>query len=351
MLYQTEYTHGGDIYSGKVLLDFSSNINPLGTPDRVLKAMRDAVDLAGHYPDPYCRDAVKSISTYENVPPETILIGNGAAELIYAYCFALQPRKALIPVPAFLEYAAALQSAGCEICEYALDRNKDFLPDEDFLRCIEVTSPEVLFLCSPNNPTGQLIPPDYFARILDLCSRKKIRVLADECFIDLSDSRYDFREQIGSHGELLILKAFTKNFALPAIRIGYCLCSDEELLRKMSRMVQPWNVSVIAQAAAAAAVHETDYLEKARRLISTERARMAKQFESLGFWVCPSHANFLLFQAPVGLDDALRREGIAIRCCANYSGLGPGWYRTAVRKPEENQTLMEAVRRAVSGRN
>lgn len=351
MLYQTEYTHGGDIYSERILLDFSSNINPLGTPAGVLAAMRKAVDLAGHYPDPYCREAVRAVSAFEKVPAETILFGNGAAELIYAWCAALRPRTALIPVPAFLEYAAALESAGCRVCEYTLDRNKDFLPDEGFLRCIEETATDVVFLCSPNNPTGQLIPPEIFMQILDLCSSKKIRVLADECFIDLSDSSCDLKDQISRFPGLTVLKAFTKNFALPGIRIGYCLSSDGMLLRHMSRMVQPWNVSVIAQAAAVAAVRETEYLENARRLISTERAWMTSEFESFGFWVCPSHANFLLFQGPSGLDDALRSEGIAIRNCANYSGLGPGWYRTAVRKHEENLTLMEAVRRAVSGRN
>ncbi len=344
MLYQTEYTHGGDIYSSEVLLDFSSNINPFGPPESVLNTMREAVLRAEHYPDPFCREAVKAISEYENIPQDQILIGNGAAELIYAYCAALRPRKALEPAPTFLEYDAALENHACRIIRYVLSRENSFKLKADFPDCIEKYKPDVIFLCTPNNPTGRLIDPALLEAVLEQCRSKHIRLITDECFLDLAGGSYDMKQHLQEYPELTVLKAFTKNYALAGIRIGYCLSSDRELLRKMSREVQPWNVSVIAQAAVIAALKETEYLRKTAAMIPAEREWLKSRLEEFGFWVCPSDANFLLFQAPTGLDTALRTKKAAIRSCSNYAGLGPGWYRIAVRQHTENEQLIELIR-------
>ena len=128
------------------------------------------------------------------------------------------------------------------------------------------------------------------------------------------------------------------------MRLGYCLCADGGLLQKMSHTVQPWNVSTLAQAAGAAALGEREFLRKTRALIPQERQWLENQLEQLGFWVCPSKVNFLLFQGREDLHQRLRERGIAIRSCRNYHGLGPGWYRIAVRLHEENERLIEAMK-------
>ena len=349
MLYQTSNSHGGDIYEAPVRLDFSANTNPLGTPPAVITAMKEALVQSSRYPDPFCRNAISAISKYECVPQDSILLGNGAAELIYSYCQAEAPRSALIAVPTFSEYDTALRVNGCKVTHHKLLPEKNFVLQEDFTKSILTYKPNAVFLCNPNNPTGRLISTDLLCKILTLCEISKTRLFIDECFIDLTNSKSILNSLISDHPSLFVLKAFTKSHALAGIRVGYCLCSDRYLMQKMSRRVPPWNVSVIAQAAAAAAVDETDYLRESLALIKTEREYLTSYLKGLEFHVCPSDTNFLLFRAPLGLDTDLRKEGILIRNCGNFHGLGPGWYRIAVRTHEENEILIRSMEQFVKG--
>jgi len=204
----------------------------------------------------------------------------------------------------------------------------------------------VLFLCTPNNPTGVTLPRGLLEAALRICRVQGTRVLLDECFLDFTDAA-SAKDLLEAYPNLLILKAFTKNYALAGVRAGYCLTADRQLLEKMSACSQPWNVSVPAQAAALAALREPDWPAKARPLIAAQRAVLTADLTALGLTVCPSQANYLLFRGPAGLDAALLRQKIAIRSCANYTGLGEGWYRTAVRLPEENEALLDALRRGM----
>lgn len=344
MLYRTKNPHGGDIYEEKTVLDYSSNTNPFGTPQRVLDAMNSALTEVHHYPDPYCRELVHAIAAFENVPKEYILCGNGAAELIYSYCEAIGAKNAVEPAPTFSEYALGLERTGCRVDRYTLRQDNDFDLDDGFLDFLTERKPKAVFLCNPNNPTGRLISPCLLERILNLCRQQGIRLFLDECFLDLSDDGISMKGFLKDYPELFILKAFTKSYGMAGVRLGYCLCSDGELLEKMSKAAQPWNVSVLAQAAGAAALKEQQFLMKTKELIPVERRWLQAEMEALGFWVCDSKANYLLFRGKPGLHTALKKFGIAIRNCDNYPGLGSGWYRIAVRLHEQNEQLVAAVR-------
>lgn len=144
--------------------------------------------------------------------------------------------------------------------------------------------------------------------------------------------------------ELFVLKAFTKNYGMAGLRLGYCLCSDKMLLQRMSKVVQVWNVSLPAQEAGIAALEESAFLEQAKAIIFHERVFLDRELRALGFWVCPTEANYILFHSGKPLGDALLEQGILIRDCANYHGLGKGWYRIAVKRHEENEVLVSALR-------
>ena len=146
MLYQTENPHGGEVYDHPGVIDFSANINPLGTPPAVLEAVAASLPFLSQYPDPYCRELTAAIAHYEGVPQSQILCGNGAAELIFSLCQALRPKKALVPVPSFSEYRSALEAVGCETVQYPLSREKGFLLDETFLPALEAFDGELLML-------------------------------------------------------------------------------------------------------------------------------------------------------------------------------------------------------------
>ena len=344
MLYHTTNLHGGDVYDGEIQLDFSANTNPYGTPQGVLDAITAALPRVHQYPDPYCRELVKAISEFEFVPKDWILCGSGAAELIYSYCEALRPQHAMELAPTFSEYALALERVGCQVERYPLKKENYFSLTEGFLPALERSRPDVLFLCNPNNPTGQVIGLPLLEKILDVCEEQGTCLFVDECFLDLSDDGVSLKSHLGEHPNLFILKAFTKSYGMAGVRLGYCLCADGQLLRKMSHAVQPWNVSTLAQAAGVAALHERAFLQKTRALIPQERQWLKGQLEALGFWVCPSKANYLLFQGSQDLWEQLRKQGIAIRSCGNYHGLGTGWYRIAVRLHGENECLIRAMK-------
>lgn len=349
MLYQTANPHGGDIYSKNITLDFSASVNPYGTPPSVLDAAKTSLTKIGSYPDPCCKELIRSIGTYESVLPEFILCGNGAAELIYAFCLSEKPQKALIPIPAFSEYEKALRLNGCRITHHRMNPSQGFRPDDSILEQITETEPDIIFLCNPGNPSGSLIDFRLLEKITGLCSKLHIRLFIDECFLDLTRNGQSLVPLLADHPEIFILKSLTKTYAIPGVRIGYGLSSDIDLLKRISRVVQPWNVSLIAQEAGIAALKEKDYLKTSVERICQEREWLINALRSFGFFVCPSDVNYILFRGPEGLDKILEKKGIAIRNCSNFHGLDTGWYRTAVRTHDENEILIRTIRETVQG--
>ena len=153
--------------------------------------MTDAIERAlpelYRYPDPYCRTLVQTISEYEGVPKNFVLCGNGASELIYAYCGAVRPKRAMELAPTFSEYSLALRRTGCEVVRFALKQEENFDLREKFLPILAREKIDALFLCNPNNPTGRLIADDLLEEILRICREKNIALFVDECFLSLSD--------------------------------------------------------------------------------------------------------------------------------------------------------------------
>lgn len=346
MLYSTPNPHGGDLYSRKIRLDFSANINPYGTPEAVKQAVIDSVSDLGHYPDPYCRELVTAISEFEGVGKEKILCGNGAAELIFSFCRSLGPKKALILDPCFSEYETALRASQCEVAHFALEKETDFQLKRDFLPFLEHFDGDALMLCNPNNPTGQIISREMLEEILTICERRKMFLFIDECFLDLTDGGdcLTMKPYLQTHQNLFLLKAFTKSYGMAGLRLGYCLCGNAPLLRTMGQTVQPWNVSVPAQKAGVAALKQTAFLEKAKQTIREQRAALTGGLRELGLRVIDSHTNYILFYSDRELREPLLEKGIQIRSCANYPGLEAGWYRIAVKLPRENETLLAALK-------
>lgn len=347
---KTTLVHGGDWAGfaaeyGAMPLDFSANVSPLGVPDGVRRAIEQAAAQADRYPDPLCRALRAAIAQKEAVPAEYILCGNGAADLIFRAVLARKPRKALVTAPSFAEYAAALETVDCEIVRYTLKEERDFRLEADFLQAI-TPDMDMVFLCQPNNPTGLTSPRELLLRIAERCRDCGILLVLDECFTDFLDvpEAHSLKGELESFPNLLILKAFTKLYAMAGVRLGYALSADASLLEVLAQAGQPWAVSSLAQAAGIAALGETDYVQRLRGLIGAERPWLLEELKALGLRVIPGEANYLLFACTRPLTLLLRQRGILIRSCANYPGLDDRWYRVAVRSHEENQRLVAALR-------
>ena len=345
-----ELVHGGDWAGyrarfGHDALDFSANVSPLGLPQGVADAIVAALPTADRYPDPLCRELRTALSRAEQLPEPWILCGNGAADLIYRLGWALKPRRALLPAPTFAEYAAALESVGCEVKRKTLHEADDFAVTEAFVQAVN-QSIDLVFLCQPNNPTGQITPPELVQRLVRRCADCGAVLVVDECFLDFLQQRdaLTAKPLLQTAPNLVILKAFTKLYAMAGVRLGYTLCANTALLAKMQAAGQPWGVSSLAQAAGAAALRETAYADAVRALIADQRPRLAAGLRALGLQVIEGSANYLLFRAPETLGAALQQRGVCLRSCGNYPGLSAGWYRTAVRTAPENEQLLQTMR-------
>ena len=339
-----KHVHGGDVYSHRDCLDFSANCNPLGTPENVRKAVCDSLDHIKEYPQVGYRPLREAIGQYEDVSPEHIICGNGAAELVFSLCQAVRPKKALIPVPTFAEYEQALSSVGCEVEHVLLKEDDDFAMQETFIDWIHKDL-DMVFLCNPNNPTGMLMDQDFLFRVLRVCREQEILLVLDECFLDFVEKgrKYTMKAQLSRYHNLFILKAFTKRYAMAGVRLGYGLCSDRKLMERMELCVQPWNVSTMAQAAGLQALTETEYVEEGRQLVFREAQWLKDELVRIGYKVFPSEANYIFFKGPEELFDFCLRKRILIRDCSNYPGLTKGYYRIAVKRHEENVKLIEVL--------
>lgn len=350
---KTPLVHGGDWagYSeeyGAQPLDFSANVSPLGVPQGVKRAIAEAAHTADRYPDPLCRALSRKLAAHEQVPESYVLCGNGAADLIFRAVLAKKPKKALLTAPAFAEYEAALTACGCEVDYYFLRQEHDFRLDEDFLQAI---TPEIdmVFVCEPNNPTGVSSPRAFLMQVAQRCSDCGALFMLDECFGDFLDEpeAHTMKSALSLFSNLVILKAFTKLYAMAGVRLGYALCANGELVEDMRNTGQPWAVSSLAQAAGEAALQETAYVARVRQMVKQERPWMSEQLTRLGCRVILGEANYLLFYCSVPLIEPLRKRGILLRSCSNYHGLNENWYRTAVRTHEENIRLIQALNEVV----
>ncbi|MGN0587778.1 MAG: pyridoxal phosphate-dependent aminotransferase [Oscillospiraceae bacterium] len=338
--------HGCDTFDCDIIYDFSANLNPLGMPQSVKNALESSVSEWEKYPDPYCRRLVKKLSERENFPSENIVCGNGAADLIYRIVQAVKPEKAVVCAPSFGEYTKALEQYGCEISVYNLSEEKDFAFDSGIISCLD-KSVDMLILCTPNNPTGRTIESVFLRDICRKCEEDNIIFLCDQCFIDFVTNGVGAERYMNKN--TVVLKAFTKIYAVAGLRLGYALFGDIFLAEKVRETGQFWSVSAPAQTAGEAALDEKEYAAKTAELIKNEREYLSKKLLSFGFKVYTSEANFILFYTDLPIDEMLMRQKILIRNCENFSGLSRGFFRIAIRSHEENTALVSAFERCMNG--
>lgn len=342
--------HGGDIYSsyqiepGRSLLDLSANINPLGMPPRAKEAIAAHIGDYEAYPDTEQRSLRAAIGRWEGVAPEHVCCGSGAADLIFRLAWALRPKRALVAAPTFSEYAAAMKTVGCAVAEHPLRRDRDFDLGPDFVEAV-TPGTEMVFVCNPNNPTGRLVERETLLALARRCRELGALLVVDECFLDFVPAAADYtmKPYLKEYDNLLILRAFTKLFAMAGLRLGYLL-SAGPALKAVRACGQPWCVSTVAAVCGEAALAEPGWREKSAAFVAAERERLLRGLRELGLEVVEGAVNYLLFRsADTELYERLLPYGILLRRCSNFTGLDEHWYRTAVRTREENERLLSAL--------
>jgi len=356
------YFHGGNVWeiSEKYnipvdqLIDFSISTNPLGAPEAALESIRQHLNLIKHYPDPDHEWLLEALAKSTGVKPNNVVVGNGSTELIYLFneVFLEDGYEAVIPVPSFSEYKAAIERFGGNMVFLRCDSGKNFqLNVEELERTISKKT-RIIFLCNPNSPTGLLYEKEDILRIIRFAAEKDVLVFFDEDYIDFVDDsrRYSMAEYVEEYNNLFVLRSLTKFFGLAGVRIGFGVGSPE-LVNILKKVKMPWSVNSLAMFATAEAVKDTDFIKRTRLLVSKSRREMLEMLKAIPWLkVYPSETNFLLLEIIQGdltstqIRERLAAKGLLIRDCKDFDGLNNRFFRVTVRRPEENKNLIEQIK-------
>ena len=343
-------SHGG-LYSIKnpnsKIIDFSSNISPMGPPPLVKKYLKQHLAELETYPDSNSMALRKNLQWYTKIPASQIVVGNGATEIIYNFCqaFINKKTKVLIPAPTFGEYEAAVKLRGSKISFFkTMNLNEDL---DEFIKSIPKNG--CLFLCNPNNPTGVLISKQKIKKIIESAKKKFTLVFVDECFIELvPESNESISKLVKQYDNLFVLRSLTKSFGLAGIRIGYGL-GPKKLINTLNKIKIPWNVSGLAQKAADAAICHSFYVDKAKEMIKKESKFLRKEISEIKGFAChDAAANFILIKTKYKaktIQNKLLKKNILVRDCTSFRGLDENYIRIAVKTRNENKKLIQAMKK------
>jgi len=359
--YPDNLKHGGDVWnktkefgiSFEEIIDFSSNINPLGFPDKTEEIIRKNINLITRYPDPESNELKLSLGEVLNINPKNILIGNGSSELLYLAVKAVNPKKVLIPAPSFIEYekAAKSASASCIFVNYQRKNNEFKIDLQKIIK--KAANSNLLFFCNPNNPTGSLLNSEEILFLIKKCKENNCFIFIDEAFIDFVDdvNNNSIINNIYKYNNAIVFRSLTKFFAIPGIRLGY-IAGNRNLINKIKAYQPDWPVNLFAQIVGKEVISDINYISQTKELIKKEKQFLFKSLEKISqLKLYKSAANFILIEikgkslTSEALADKLGREyKILIRDCANFKNLGNNFFRIAVKNRHENILLIDSLK-------
>lgn len=355
--------HGGDLRrlarqagcAAAAILDFSANINPLGPPPWLREVIGRCLDGVVNYPDPRGEEFAERLAATLVVDAAQLVPGNGATELLYAAARAMGCRRAVLPVPAYLDYERAARGANLEVYHLSLAERQGFRLDFAALAPV-VQSGDLVFLGRPNNPTGAGFAA---APLLELAlARPGALFVVDESFFEFMAGESELISRT-MPANLLVVRSLTKFYAIPGLRLGYAVGAAGTTAR-LRRQIPPWSVNSLALAVGEGLAVDREYAARSRAFVLERRSELAAGLAALpGLALYPGAANFLLLRlehpdltaACLAARLLGRTSGrpIAIRVCANYPGLDYRFFRVAVRTAEDNEELVAALARALTG--
>jgi len=351
--------HGGNVYevasrlgcSPDSVLDFSASINPLGPPPGLWEELRRAGRLLRHYPDIHNRELLEALASRHGTSPGRVVAGNGSTELLYWLPKALGLTSALAAFPTFGEYPRAFEIQGVRLHFLTTRAEHLFQPTLDELDAAwNRAAPGAVLVTHPGSPSGTLLPSEVRSYLLDRCRREKIPCIVDEVFADFCEEE-SLKRFLDDTPELVLVRSMTKFYGIPGLRLGYLLAS-EAVATELRRCLPPWSVNTLAQAAGVYCLRQEDYRRETLELVSEQRESMRRALEAMpGMHPLPGRANYLMVRMDDDLPPARRLRDellmgckVLVRDCASFQGVGDRSFRVAVRLPQENRRLLEALR-------
>ena len=359
--------HGGNIYkifrekNIDKILDYSSNINPYGLPENLKKEIFEKLFVLERYPDPDYIELREKIAEKNNLNIENIIVGNGATEIIFLFMKILSPKKVLIVSPTFGEYERAIKAStlandSLEINYFELKETENFVLNIKNLETELENNYDLLILCNPNNPTGQFLKLKKLEEILKICEQKNTKLFVDEAFVEFVED-WENESIINSKENkenLFVIRAFTKFFAIPGLRLGYGICFNKNLLKKMLEKKEPWSVNNIADLAGQTVLDDENYIQKTKEWIKDQKKYMYENLNKIeGLRAYKTEVNFILLKIEdnlleKGLDvknlrKKMLEKGILIRDASNFIYLDKHYFRLAIKDKLNNEKVIETL--------
>ncbi|SIT69900.1 threonine-phosphate decarboxylase CobD [Edaphobacillus lindanitolerans] len=327
------------------VLDFSENVNPLGIPESVRKAWPGLIRLLPHYPEPDGEPFRSDAARFHGVPSEMVMVGNGAAELFSVIADRYRGKRALLIHPTFSEYKATLLAKGALCVDLTVDPSDAALPVGRIKQAME--DADVIYLCNPNNPTGERIPEE---KMLELAGHGRgcgCELVIDEAFMDFAGEAHSFVPHLAEHPHVAVMRSMTKMYAIPGIRLGYMVASPQRI--KEHRKAAPhWNVNGIAAQIGSLCLQEAEFRERSVLYSRTVREELTAFLVAAGCTVTNSETNYVSFRPPAdpaGLYESLLRQGIVLRHSENFLGMDGQWFRVGMKEEWKMDRLKEALAR------
>lgn len=353
--------HGGNIYKlerigKKNILDYSSNINPFGIPQKFIDKVKENFEALTRYPDPDYIELREKIAIHSYLKLDNVIVGNGATEILFLYMRAMKPKKVLLLAPCFAEYKRALDSVHAEIEYFELEEEKDFAVDiENLINRIKSGMYDLVLLCNPNNPTGKFIDLKELYKLKKCIEEKNINLFIDEAFIEFVDNWRERTAVLLKSKNIFIMRAFTKFFAIPGLRLGYGLSYNEEILEKMWVEKEPWSVNGFANLAGLSMLDDKEYIEKTEKWIAKEKKFMYEELSTFqNIKVYKTECNFILIKlfnmSSQNLREQMIEKNILVRDASNFKFLDYRFVRLAIKDRESNLKLLEKLSEIVEWR-
>lgn len=343
------FEHGGNIYEEeRNWLDFSANINPLGITDNIRRAVGENIENAVNYPDPKNRELYEAVSVAYDVPKESVILGNGASELIYLFFSLMRFKRVLIIAPSYGDYERASLSAGAMVEFFCLKPGENFAIDWRKLEDVSKNY-DCIVLASPNNPTGNLIEAKKIEKFMERTLGGPF-IFMDESFMDFVEEkeRCETLKIAADCPRLFTLRSMTKFYAMPGLRLGFGV-TNKNLIAKLNAAKDAWNVNLFAAKAGAAALKDAEYKTNTLNWLKSEQGFMKEKLRELNIKFFEPTVNFILLEFENEENSSKIREGlkernILVRNCENFITLDSRFVRIAIKNRWQNEKIIESMR-------
>ncbi|NCO66747.1 MAG: threonine-phosphate decarboxylase [Candidatus Aquicultor secundus] len=327
------------------LIDFSSNINPYGPPLEIINAIKNTLDSIGEYPEQEAETFAAEVAAKFGISPENVVVGNGTIELIYLIPRALNAKKALLPVPSFTEYELSLINAGAKVfynSALSADRLVETISNT-------MAGVDIVIIGNPNNPCGYKIEKDDLLNAVD--SNPNTTWVIDEAFIDFVPDGMDTTliHEASRRNNLIVLRSLTKIYSIAGLRLGY-LVTGPETAHRIREEKYPWSINSLAIAAGKAALNDEGFVADSVTKLAGEAQRFYVGLSGIDdLTPFKPAANYILVRIEAqitspDLQKALLTRGYVIRDCSSYTGMDNKYFRVAVKRPDDNDKLLDALR-------